>query len=36
MYGGYIGSKDPNTRALEPKYCNISGVGALKPYYLGP
>ena len=31
--------KDPRTRIigfLGPKYCNIIGIGALKPYYLGP
>ena len=30
------GSKDPNNRALGPKYYNINGIWALKPYYLGP
>ena len=32
--GGYLsqGSKDPNNRALGPKYC---GIWDLKPYYLG-
>ena len=32
------GSQDPNNRVLEPKYYNINGRWALKPYYfvLGP
>ena len=30
------GSKDPNNRALGPKYYNINGIWALKPPYLGP
>ena len=30
------GSKDPNNRVLGPKYYIISGIWALKPYYLGP
>ena len=30
------GSKDPNNGVLGPKYYNIHGVWALKPYYLGP
>ena len=30
------GSKDPNNRVLEPKYYNMNGIWALKPYYLGP
>ena len=30
------GSKDPNNRALEPKYYNINGIWALNLYYLGP
>ena len=30
------GSKDPNNRGLEPKYYNMNGIWALKPYYLGP
>ena len=29
-------SKDPNDRALGPKYYDINGILALKPYYLGP
>ena len=29
-------SKDPNNRVLGPKYYNIIGIWALKPYYLGP
>ena len=31
-----LGSKDPNNRALGPKYYSINGIWALKPYYLGP
>ena len=31
-----LGSKDPNNRVLGPKYHNINGIWALKPYYLGP
>ena len=27
---------DPNGRVLGPKCYNISGIWALKPYYLGP
>ena len=30
------GSKDPNTSFLGPKYYGIVGIGALKPYHLGP
>ena len=30
------GSKDPNNRALGPKYYTINGIWALKPYHLGP
>ena len=30
------GSKDPNNRVLGPKYYNINGIWALKPYYLVP
>ena len=30
------GFKDPNNRVLGPKYYNIYGAWALKPYYLGP
>ena len=30
-----VGSKDPNSRALGPKYYNIHGIWALQPYYLG-
>ena len=33
VYGVY-GS--PNNRVLGPKYININGICALKPYYLGP
>ena len=29
------GSKDPNNRIFGPKYYTISGIWALKPYYLG-
>ena len=29
------GSKDPNSRVLEPKYYNICSIWALKPCYLG-
>ena len=28
--------KDPNNRALGPKYYNVHGIWALKPYDLGP
>ena len=30
------GSKDPNDRALGPKYFNINGIWALDPYSSGP
>ena len=30
------GSKDPNNRVSGPKYYNMNGIWALKPYYLGP
>ena len=30
------GSEDPNNRVLGPKYYNIDGIWALKPYYFGP
>ena len=30
------GSKDPNKRVLGPKYYNINGIWALKPYYFSP
>ena len=30
------GSKDPNDRVLGPKYYNMNGIWAPKPYYLGP
>ena len=30
------GSMDPNSEVLWPKYYNVNGVWALKPYYLGP
>ena len=33
---GFRVSNDPNNRALGPKYCNINGIWALNPYYLGP
>ena len=29
------GYKDPNNMALGPKYCNINGIWALKPYHMG-
>ena len=29
------GSKDPNNRVLGPKFYNLNGIWALKPYYLG-
>ena len=29
-----LGSKDPNNRVLRPKYYNINGIWALKPFYL--
>ena len=32
----HLGSKDPDNRALGPKYYNVSGIWDLKPYYLGP
>ena len=40
-YIGFIGfrvkgSKDPNKRVVELKYCTMNGVWALKPYYLSP
>ena len=35
MYVPY-GSKDPNNRALEPKYHSYSSIWAPKPCYLGP
>ena len=31
-----LGSKNTNNMVLGSKYCNIHGIGALKPYYLGP
>ena len=34
--GSIQGSKDPNNGVLGPKYYNINGIWALKPYYLGP
>ena len=33
---GGLWSKDPNNRALGPKYATINGIWALKPHYLGP
>ena len=30
------GSKDSNNGVLGPKYHNVCGIWALKPYYLGP
>ena len=33
--GTIYGSKDLNNRVLGPKYCNGSGIWALKPDYLG-
>ena len=37
--GDYLWSvplRDPNKMVLGPKYYNINGIWALKPYYLGP
>ena len=36
MYLQPYGFKDPNNRVLGPKYYNVNGTWALKPYYLGP
>ena len=42
LQGGYsgdvvfLGSKDTNNMVFGSKYCHIHGIGALKPYYLGP
>ena len=30
-----LGSKDPNNRALGPKYHNLIGIWDLNPHYLG-
>ena len=35
-HGQPYGSKDPNKWVLGPKYYNMNGIWALKPYYLGP
>ena len=32
IWGLYRGIKDPNNRVLGPKYYNINGTWALKPY----
>ena len=34
--GIILGFKDPNNGVLVPKYYDIHGIWALKPYYLGP
>ena len=34
--GTIQGSKDPDNRVSGPKYPDINGSWALKPYYLGP
>ena len=36
VWGLYRGISDPNFRVLGPKYYDINGIWALKPYYLGP
>ena len=36
MWGVYRGIMDPNNGILGPKYSNINGIWALKPYYLAP
>ena len=34
--GTVEGSKDPNNRALGPKFHSCYSIWALKPYHLGP